>query len=212
MGLLIFDFDGTLADTFFIAVGVFRKLARRARSKHPTDDEEVEILRGLPALQVLKRVGVHWWQIPYIVYEGRKAVQRQMPEVKVISGIEDVLQELHRRGYKLMVVSTNSQRNIDAFLKRSKLESCFDGVYGGIGLFAKARTIEKVMREHKADLSHTWYIGDEVRDVDAARKAGVQCISVAWGYNSRPALERAHAEIIIEHPKELLDLVGKKKK
>lgn len=208
MSTLIFDFDGTLADTFFIAVGVFRRLSRRARSSHPTDDQEVEILRGLPIKQVFKRVGVHWWQVPYIVYEGRKAVQQHMDEVKAISGIKTVIRDLHKQGHTIMIVSTNSDANISRFLKNNDMDGCFDAVYGGIGLFSKARTLAKLMAGQ--DPASFFYIGDEVRDIDAARHAGVQCISVAWGYNNEGALKRAGATTVVSEPKELLQLLHKK--
>ncbi|HSW66621.1 MAG TPA: HAD hydrolase-like protein [Bacillota bacterium] len=209
MSTLIFDFDGTLADTFFIAVGVFRRLVRRARSRQATDDDEVEILRGMPARHALKRVGVRWWQIPYIVYEGRKAVRDQMDQVKAIKGIKPVIEKLHKDGHRILIVSTNSNKNIDRFLHNNGMEGYFDKVYGGIGLFAKARMLAKIPGELGVSMDECYYIGDEVRDIDAARRAGMRCVSVSWGYNNSVALERAKADPILSDPKELYALFSK---
>ncbi len=209
MSTLIFDFDGTLADTFFIAVGVFRKLVRRARSSQATDDDEVEILRGMPARHALKHVGVRWWQIPYIVYEGRKAVRDQMDEVKAIKGIKPVIEKLHKDGHRILIVSTNSNKNIDRFLRNNGMEGYFDKVYGGIGLFAKARMLAKIPHELEIPLDECYYIGDEVRDIDAAHRAGMRCVSVSWGYNNGEALERAKADPVLSDPKELYALFSR---
>ncbi len=207
MSTLIFDFDGTIADTFFIAVAVFRKLSRRAGSKRATDDEEVEILRGLPAREAIKRVGVHWWQLPYILYEARKAVRQQIGEVKAIDGVKPVIQKLHADGHKLYVVSSNSEKNIRRFLEHNGMEDCFDEIHGGIGLFAKSRTLGQILADSPE--SDCVYVGDEARDLDAATRAGMPCVSVAWGYNSKKALQNAGAKLIIEHPKELLAVIKK---
>src|SRR5690348_7374259 len=101
---IIFDFDGTLADTFYIAVGVFRMLAK---SWHVTDDTEIERLRSLPARQVFKYLGVRWWQMPQIAYHGRKAIHEQRDKVRAFNGIPEVVKALHDQGYRLFVLSSN---------------------------------------------------------------------------------------------------------
>jgi phosphoglycolate phosphatase len=200
---LIFDFDGTLADTFGIAVGVFRKLARKS---HSTDDAAVEQLRSMPAREALKHLGVRWYHLPFIIFEARKAVREQMAAVEAIADIEPVLHQLHQRGYRMFIVSSNSTKNIKLFLTNNKLADCFDEFWGGQGIFAKAAALRKVARKNNLSLSDCVYIGDEVRDIDAAQHAGMPYVVCSWGYNSRKALQSAHAETIINQPKELLKL------
>lgn len=200
---LIFDFDGTLADTFGIAITVFRKLARKW---HDTGDQEVERLRGLPAREALKQLGVRWWHLPYIIYEGRRAVKEQMETVVAIKGIPPVVKELHERGYRLLIISSNSTKNINRFLERNHLSEYFDGVWGGKGLFVKGAAIKEIARKSGLSLEDCTYIGDEVRDVDASKHAGIPYVVVSWGYNNRKALENAKAETLIDKPEELLKL------
>jgi phosphoglycolate phosphatase len=204
---LIFDFDGTLADTFYIAVGVFRKLAR---VWHITDDAEVERLRSLPAREALRSLGVKWWHLPIIAYHGRKAIHEQRDNVKAFTGIKEVIAELHKRGYRLYIISSNSNKNIEHFLQNNKLTNYFDGYHGGIGAFDKAKAITGFVRRNKLKIEDCWYIGDEVRDIDAATKAGIRYVSVSWGYNNRKALRNAEAKLVVGRPKELLTLFPKK--
>ncbi len=204
---LIFDFDGTIADTLHVAIAAFRKLAA---DEHATDDKEIERLRGMSARAVIKTLGIKWWRLPSLVYEGRKAVTEQIDHIKTFPGMAQVLRQLHDSGWKLFVLSSNSTKNIAAFLHNNKLENYFDSFRGDQGIFAKSAAIKKLMRTNNLKPEQCWYIGDEVRDVEAARHAGIRCISVSWGYNNRQALERVKAEIIVDQPAEILNIITKK--
>jgi phosphoglycolate phosphatase len=203
MSNLIFDFDGTIADSFWLAVEIFRHLAK---GKHATDDAEIEALRDLSAKQIARRLGIRWWQIPKLAAMGRKIVHGRLDEVKPIDGIVPVLRALHEQGHELSVVSSNSHINIAHFLETNGVRDCFEHIYGSIGLFAKAGTLRKIVRQNKLDVADCYYIGDEVRDLEAARRVGMPCVSVAWGYNNLGALEARHPKILLRDPKELLTL------
>ena len=207
MSTLIFDFDGTIADTFFIAKDIFRKLAR---GRHPSDDAEVEVLRGLTAREALQRVGARWWHVPYIVYYARRQIQHRREEVQPIAGIPEVVAALHGAGHRLYIVSSNSTKNVEHFLERSGLTDYFDGVYGGIGIFDKASGLRKITQKEHVDTHDCYYVGDEARDVEAARRAHLPCVSVSWGYNSLAGLKRVEPDTVIDTPKELLAFFQKK--
>jgi phosphoglycolate phosphatase len=200
MSTIIFDFDGTIADTFFIAADVFRKLAE---GRHPTGDDEIEELRSLPAQDAIKRVGAKWWQLPYILYYARKQIKHRRDEIKPIKGIAPVLQSLHEQGNKLFIVSSNSTKNIEHFLENNGLRGYFDGAVGGIGLFAKASTLRKIAAQQGVDTKDCFYVGDEARDVDASRHANMPCVSVTWGYNNLKGLQRADPGVVVTTPAEL---------
>jgi phosphoglycolate phosphatase len=206
MSTLIFDFDGTLADTFFIAKDIYRTLARGRR---PTDEAEIEILRGLSAREVIQHVGARWWQVPYIAWYARREVKRRRAEVKPIAGIAPVVEALHKAGHRLYIVSSNSTRNVQHFIEEAGLGAYFDGVYGGVGLFDKAAAIRKITLHEHVDAADAFYIGDEARDVEAARRAQMPCISVTWGYNNLTGLNRVQAQTIVDTPQELLAVIKK---
>jgi phosphoglycolate phosphatase len=185
-------------------LAVFRRLAPKNRV---TDDNEVEILRGLSARAALKRVGVTWWQVPLILAYGRRSMRQRIGEAKVFPGMKETLHELHARGHHLFILSTNKTANVNRFLSDNGLERYFEQVYAGIGLFAKARNLRKIMQKHHLKVKSCYYIGDEVRDYEASHQVGMRCISVAWGYNNQRALEAAGVEAIVRQPKELLTVL-----
>jgi phosphoglycolate phosphatase len=59
----------------------------------------------------------------------------------------------------------------------------------------------------KSDENNTVYIGDSEVDVETARNCNIPCIAVSWGFRDREELQTAGADYMINHPKELLDLV-----
>ena len=125
-------------------------------------------------------------------------------EVQPFEGMPDVLRELHEAGYHMLVTSSNSEKNVRAFLRANNLESYFDGVYGNASVFNKALSLKKVMRRNKLDAADCFYIGDEVRDVIAAAKVHIEPIAVTWGYQAPEALKKHHPFALAEEPDDLL--------
>jgi phosphoglycolate phosphatase len=202
---LIFDFDGTLADTRDIAIGELRRVKG---DTYPTDAAAIEKLRGMTARQVFKALDIHWWELPSIAYLGRKAVREQIDAVKTYSGMQKALQRLKEMNITMVIASTNSNRNIEIFLEKNRLGPFFNQIYGGVGIFDKAGVIRKIMRKNRLQPEECYYIGDEVRDVEASRRAGVRSVAVTWGYNNRAALERAKPDIILDNAADLVGLLA----
>lgn len=205
MANVIFDFDGTLADTLHIAIDVFRRITPEDDVE---DDKKIEELRGLPALEVIKHLGIPWWRVPRLLILGRKEMTAHIGEAGTFPGMVEVLRKLHDAKHRLFILSSNSTRNIEIFLRKHKLKPYFDNYWGDQGIFTKSSAIKKILRKEKLDPADCYYIGDEVRDIDAARKAGIRHISVTWGYNNRKALESAKADVLVDQPADLLKMIG----
>lgn len=206
MRTLLFDFDGTIADSFTVVVDIFYELTGHTRI---TDPAEILRLRKQPMMRVAKELHISPIQIPRLLIKGRKMMHEKLAEVPAFSGMAEALQTLQGQGYNLYVMSSNSTQNVQAFLKATKLDTYFDEVYGNIGLLNKAAAIRKVMRQNGLQPHECVYIGDESRDIDGAKKAGVGMVSVAWGYNDVSLLCEHHPDAIVEHPSELVAAIKK---
>jgi phosphoglycolate phosphatase len=168
---------------------------------------EIKRLRRMPPLKARKELGIPLSRVPRLLIKGRQAMHDRIHEVQPFSSIPDVLQQLHKTGYHLLVMSSNSERNVRTFLRANHLESCFDGVYGGVGVFDKAGALRKVMRRNHLERDQCMYVGDEVRDAVAAQKVGIRIISVGWGYQAPSALAGLHPLALLKQPVELLELL-----
>lgn len=205
MKTIIFDFDGTLADSLHLTTSIYRDLTGDRREM---TEDEIEHLRKLPLHKVASEIGVPFWKIPFLLRKGRKVMKSRMSEIKPFDDLPEVCERLHKEGYKLKVLTSNSKENVESFLKRYEMETYFTEIHGSIGLFSKARKLKKVMKKDKLHPYCVWYVGDEARDVVASKKAGVQIVSVAWGYNHESLLRDLQPYAIVRTPHELYDVLS----
>jgi phosphoglycolate phosphatase len=185
---IIFDFDGTIANSFATLVGVFEEIAPRSQRLSAA---QIDYLRSQPLKEILKYLKIRRWQIPRFLIKGRRALAAKISSIKPFAGLPKVLEKLHHQNYQMFILSTNSTENINKFLKANKLDQYFVKIYGDIGLRSKASALRKVMKEEHIPARQVVYIGDEVRDIDAAKKVGIAHISAGWGFNHPDALKRA---------------------
>ena len=84
----------------------------------------------------------------------------------------------------------------------------FEQVAGGASMFGKAGALKKLIEKGKLDPNRVHYVGDEVRDVAAAKAAGVRSIAVSWGYAQRAALAALNPDHIVDTPAQLVQLLA----
>jgi phosphoglycolate phosphatase-like HAD superfamily hydrolase len=200
MRTLIFDFDGTIADSFEVLCEVFEEVTKRA---HPFTEAEIASLRALPARDVLKSLKIHSWQFPRLVMRGKRKLHDRIGELNTFSGLAEELSRLHEAGYEMYILSSNSKPNIELFLANHHLSRFFKDIYGNVGVFSKAAAIKKLLRAERLDPGECIYIGDEVRDVEAAKKLNLSHVAVAWGFNTLEALKQADPQVIAANTREL---------
>jgi phosphoglycolate phosphatase-like HAD superfamily hydrolase len=195
MKTLIFDFDGTLADSFELVVDVAYELTGVPRRTL----EEVHALRALPLLAAIHRLGAPWWHIPRLLLHTRRNMYTRMDEVKLFPGISTLLDTLHQDGYRLLIMSSNREQNVRACLRAHNLETYFEGIYQG-SVFNKARGLRRILKRNNLQASSVYYIGNEALDVYAAHKVGMRSIAVTWSGQNRGLLEASRPDAIVDRP------------
>lgn len=199
--VVIFDFDGTLADVVPLMRKVYGDFA--VRKGYPEMTEEIyETLRKGTLKDVLKWAGIKPWQLPGIMREGRSAFYKGSKQVMLFEGITDLLPQLKNQGIDLYILSSNSVDTIKEIMKRNNVDT-FVTVLKRPALFGKSVSIKKLMKKNGYKKSEVWMVGDEVRDIEAANKAGVNSVAVAWGLQHEIALERSNPTFLARSVKEL---------
>jgi phosphoglycolate phosphatase len=155
----------------------------------PVSAEEMEGLRGLTARKIMARLNVSTWQLPAIVSDMRKRKLAAASEISLFSGIPAMLADLQRLGIKAAIVSSDTEASVRQVLgPASSLITRFDC---GAAIFGKHWKFRRVARRLGTEPADTICIGDEIRDIEAARAAGMDSGAVAWGYALPSALQAA---------------------
>ena len=202
--LFLFDFDGTVADTLTISHSILNDLAREFRFRTlPT--EELQQARLMGTREFIRHLGISSWRVPRIAHRGLLELQNRITEVEPIAGIPAVLAELHGRGHRIGILTSNSETNVLAFIARNSLPY-FHFVRTSSKLFGKARVMRKIVREEKTQPGRVIYVGDETRDIEAAREAGLRIAAVTWGYNAEETLAGLAPDHLLRSPGELLGI------
>ena len=186
--LAIFDFDGTLADSLPWFRTSFQETIARF-DLAPVSPEELEAMRGLSAREIMARLKVSMWQLPAIVSDMRRRKLAAASETPLFAGIPAMLKKLQRLGIRTAIVSSDSEASVRLVLgSTASLITRFDC---GAAVFGKHWKFRRVARRLGSKPSETICIGDELRDIDAARAAGMDSGAVAWGYALPAALQVA---------------------
>lgn len=198
---IIFDFDGTIADSLPAIIDVFEELTGRVGQY---DEGHIAKYRHLSLLELTSELQVPKWKIPMLLVKGRSMLQKHLTDITPHPGIHAVLATLQARDVRMYILSSNSTQNVNDYLKHHDLAKYFNEVYGGASLLGKAPRLNKLIETERIDKANSWYVGDETRDVIAAHAVGLHMASVTWGYNSREALEIKQPDFLADTPEALL--------
>jgi phosphoglycolate phosphatase len=184
--LAIFDFDGTLADSFPWFTRVVNDAADKFRFRR-IEAHEIDGLRGKSAREMMQRQQVAAWKLPFIGRYVRQRKAQDLAGIPLFPETRETLAKLRATGVTIAIVSSNSEANIRAMLgpETAALVSYYEC---GASLFGKTRRFRAVLSDGGFTPGEALSIGDEIRDVEAARAAGIAFGAVAWGYTHMAAL------------------------
>lgn len=201
---LLFDFDGTIANSIDKLFVLINGLAPRY-GYQPISRELFEQLRNLPLRQAFKLLKLPLYKlgraIPIVLHEYRKIV----PDLEPCEGIVPMLRILEQEGIPMSLISSNNTEYVQAFLHNHEI-ACFDWVEGTGGILKKHTKINRQIKKHGLDKAQVVYVGDETRDIKAARKSKVRIISVAWGLHSAENLLNHKPDHLVRLPEEIVGI------
>ena len=186
----MFDFDGTLADSFPWFISVVNTIADTYRFKR-VEPHEIETLRGASARQIVQHLGIAWWKLPFIGRSMRRLAAEHVDQIALFDGVDHMLQQLSQAGVTIALVTSNSYANVQRVLgpdnaARITYYEC------SVSAFGKRARFQRVLKRTGLLPHEALCIGDELRDLEAARKARIPFGAVAWGFTQIEAL-KAHA-------------------
>lgn len=191
---ILFDFDGTLADTFPRVSLLMPRLARELRFRDPGPNG-LEELRGLSVRQILSSLRIAWWKVPLVLWRARVLLRAEGGDIALFPGMAELLRELDGSGLEWGILSTNGLDVVRDTLRRAGAPEP-GWLEAGLGLSGKTARLRRMARRLGVSRRRLLLVSDEVRDFEASRRAGVPMVAVAWGYSLPSALEQAGANVV----------------
>ncbi|MDG1416934.1 MAG: HAD hydrolase-like protein [Maricaulis sp.] len=200
--LVVFDFDGTLADS----LTWFRTALGDVVEHHglpPVCDEKAESLRGLGPKEILEELSIPTWKVPFIAADVRKRAAENIDKITLYDGVSDMLRAIDDSGIEIAMVSSNGEEAVRAVLglENSNRVSQFAC---GAAIFGKSQAFKKVIRKANTRAERTLSIGDEVRDIEAARESGTVCAAVTWGFATAEILTESKPDYLFDKVAEII--------
>ncbi len=205
--VILFDFDGTLADTIELVRTVSNELSEIYHFKK-VQPEEVRVLKKLDLKGFTKYLGIKKRYLPIILAKGQLLFRRHLADIELFPDMSDVLRDLKSKGFRLGILTSNDEHNVKQFLEQNNLKNHFDFVYAGAKLGGKAHHLKMIRRRHKLRRTELLYVGDEIRDVKASHRARIDIAAVSWGFNTQERLEMLKPKFLLKEPKQLLETLS----
>lgn len=194
--LALFDFDGTLADTLPFFLEVYDQVAVRYGFRRITEEQK-KSFRLLHTRQVLKELGIPTWKLPFVARTFLSLLSQNQKPVPLFEGVPAMLQHLRQAGVILTIVTSNAKANVDKILGPD-LVSLFDHFECGMSIFGKAPRLARILKKTGCPPDKAVAIGDQLTDLDAARKLGIPFGAVTWGYAAPEAWVSHKPELVFE--------------
>lgn len=202
--LVIFDLDGTLLDSFPWFLSVVNDVAETHGFRRVAP-HEVEEMRGKGSRELVEFLEVPFWKIPRIARDMRRMKTERLKDIPLFAGVDRMLRHFSESGVITAMVSSDHEENVRAALGDSTQYIAHFAC--GASLFGKAVKYKAVLKRTGIPASEAITIGDEVRDGEAAQKAGIAFGAVSWGYATPAALARTSPTLTFASIDEICRLV-----
>ena len=212
--VLIFDFDGTLADTKESIVETMKLVATKFDVKN-LNETQIESLIGLPLKTTFQEVFLlNEKLIGKATLEYRRHYNEVAIEtISLFEGVADKLLAFHQQGIKLAVASSKGKEALIKILKKQNVYDLFSFVGGEEDAENKKPApdiVNHIMDKFNCHPNECLVIGDTVFDIEMGHRAFVETCGVTYGNNTRAQLERLNPNFLINHFGQLSEIVLKK--
>jgi phosphoglycolate phosphatase-like HAD superfamily hydrolase len=196
--LVLFDFDGVIADTFHIGHSVAQKMCVYLTETEYRKQHEGNIHEKIAAV----RAADHGDRCDHTL----DWIGQYLPEFKTharpFAGMPELLKEFSKM-YTLIIVSSTHDHLIKQFLEKFDLTSSVEGVYGAEISPRKDEKFRAIFSKYGIKPVQTVFVTDTLGDINEATSVDLPSIGVTWGFQDRATLERGEPFRIIDTPQEL---------
>jgi len=203
--MVIFDFDGTLGNSFLWFRSSINKAAKKYKFKE-INQTEIEKLRALTTQEIMNYLGVSWWKVPFIARYMRSLMTEDLEKITLFEGVPYLMNKFSEEGIYIVVLSSNSFQNVVRILG-PEVAIKINEIECGVSIFGKKNRFKKMIKKFGLSAKDVIAIGDETRDIEAARVAGIHSGAVTWGYATSEALEAESPDYIFHNMNDIIQKI-----
>lgn len=210
MALIIFDFDGVLADTLNDLIQFGQEVCDELGIKHIVKKDDLSNLESMSFASFGRACEVPEHLIDEFVHRCLKRFAEKKSPPAIFNGLSTIVRDFAINN-TIAIVTTNSSQNVNAFLVEHGLNECVHAVYGVDIPGSKAQKIAIARNRFSADAKpeSVFMVGDSLSDIRAAKAASVTSIAVTWGHQSLEHLLRGNPDYIVHFPPDLIEVIEK---
>ena len=201
-GLLLFDYDGVLADSLNTLSEYTTIFCREHGLGEGLKTTDVDAMESATLAGLIEAAGISQAYVRDYARYLFQALNRDPLKVPLFKGIPKMLTDLARH-YTLCVVTANHSAIVRQRLDAAQLTSLMGCIYGNEQPGGKVDHIINALETNHAQPASTWMIGDTVGDIEAAQNAGVNAVAVTWGWQSSIRLKSKAPDLMFEKPQAL---------
>lgn len=206
---ILFDFDGTLADTPAIQLPIIKDILVNKYNYKLSDadfDNLLKILRDKGPFAALLKIKFPLFKYPSLLKDIKGSLKSKMDNLKISKEMRDVIFTCKKYA-KIGILSGGNKDYIQIFIQNNKLENIFEYIYTDDKTQGKEKLFKKFLNTTKISKEDVVYVGDEIQDIKISKKIGIKIISVIWGVNSKKGLVENNPDFIADTPNQIVQFI-----
>lgn len=199
--IIAFDFDGVIVDSLKLSYDINKDLLPDLEYddwRTWSEGNFHEIVRNRDDIKFLFNEENYGY--------FRQRYDREVVNILPIAGIKNILNKMHEK-YTLVVISSNSQKSIELYLKKHNLIHYFQDLLGEETSQSKVEKFKFVINKYNTDSDNLLLITDSLGDIKEANELKIKSLAVLWGIHDHNTLQIASPHSIISEPKGIIKAV-----
>ncbi len=210
MALIIFDYDGVLADTLDDLLQFGQEACNTLGVKHVVERNDLSNLEVMSFASYGRACGVPEHLVTEFVHICLQRFAEKKSPPAIFNGLGDIVRRLAVNN-TIAIVTTNSSENVNFFLVKHGLDGFVHAVYGVDSPGSKAQKISLARNRLATDKKQepVFMVGDSLSDMRAAKETATTSIAVTWGHQSLDHLLRGEPDYVVNFPSDLIGIIEK---
>lgn len=210
MALILFDYDGVLADTLDDLLLFGQEACHKLGIDHVVTQDDLNNLDFMSFTAYAQACGVPDHRVNEFTQYCQTRFSDKKSPPSIFDGLSSIIRQLAIKN-TIAIVTTNYSRNVNAFLVEHRLDKYVDAVFGIDLPGSKAQKISMARDQFLSGSIHepVIMVGDALSDIQAAKDASAISIAVAWGHQSINRLLLGDPDYVVYSPQELLEVIDR---